>query len=102
MQDRTPNMLSYRTLINARERPSTVTLVRGCAITSETVCDHVPDDVRSRPRRARFPYAYSGSVIGKSSHISCRKMPMKKDMKVIRKIADGKVRKGSMPTTAGS
>jgi len=34
---------------------------------------------------------HSGSVIGMSSHISCRKVPMKKDMNDIRKIAAGKM-----------
>lgn len=34
---------------------------------------------------------YSGSVMGRSSHMSCRKVPMKKDMKVITNTAEGKV-----------
>jgi len=33
----------------------------------------------------------SGSVIGMSSHMSCRKVPMKNDMNIITKIAAGKV-----------
>jgi len=37
-----------------------------------------------------FRQRHSGSVIGMSSHISCRKVPMKNDMNDIKKIADGK------------
>src|SRR5215468_5570377 len=36
-----------------------------------------------------MPPRHSGSVIGSSSHISCRKVPMKNDMKVIRNTAEG-------------
>ena len=45
--------------------------------------------------RTRYPSPSTqpiqrGSVIGSSSHISCRKMPMKKERKVIRSTAEGK------------
>ena len=32
----------------------------------------------------------SGAVLGSSSHMSCKKIPMKNDRKVIRRSADGK------------
>ncbi len=43
------------------------------------------------PKWGRQAVIQSGSVIGMSSQSSCRKVPMKKDRKVIKQMAPGKV-----------
>jgi hypothetical protein len=43
------------------------------------------------PKWGRQTVIQSGSVIGMSSQSSCRKVPMKKDRKIIKQMAPGKV-----------